>query len=172
MYYTGIPIVLVILFWRLWNRTAPLELLLSEVLAGFGYVAAVTDLQEKRVPNGLVLAMLLCWGGILAPHFFFQQEETLFQVFHGIVGFLLGGILFFIVYLVSRKGLGGGDVKFMAVAGLYLGGSGVLSAMLYGSILAAVTGGSLLLLKKLKRTDSIPLIPFLYLGILLTLCGK
>ncbi len=72
------------------------------------------------------------------------------------------------VYLVSRGGLGGGDVKLMAASGLYLGFQKVMQAMLYGSILAALTGGGLILMRKIGRKDTIPLIPFLYAGILLS----
>ena len=70
--------------------------------------------------------------------------------------------------MVSRKGLGGGDVKLMAVSGLYLGAGSVLPAMLYGSVLAAVTAGVLIALKKIGRKDAIPLVPFLYAGMLIT----
>jgi len=40
--------------------------------------------------------------------------------------------------------------------------------MLYGTILAALTGLILILLKKLGRKDAMPLAPFIYAGILIT----
>ena len=57
----------------------------------------------------------------------------------------------------------------MAVAGLYLGFGGVLPAMLYGSVLSALTALVLIALKKIKPRDSIPLVPFLYVGMMLTM---
>ena len=41
--------------------------------------------------------------------------------------------------------------------------------MLYGSVLAAVAGLLLILGKKITPKDAIPLVPFLYIGMLLTL---
>ena len=72
------------------------------------------------------------------------------------------------VYIISRKGLGGGDVKLMGVASLYLGYDGALSALLYGSVLSALTAVILTVMKKMTPKDSIPLVPFLYIGILIT----
>ena len=80
-------------------------------------------------------------------------------------------MLFLAVYLVSRKGLGGGDVKFMAASGLYLGVD-VLPAMFYGSVLSAAAGLGLLLAKKIGRRDAIPLAPFLFAGILIVLFAQ
>ena len=56
----------------------------------------------------------------------------------------------------------------LGVAGLYLGYDGALSALLYGSVLAALSALVLILGKKMTAKDTIPLVPFLYVGILLT----
>lgn len=152
-----------------WNRLDKTELLLRLLLTGFGYVAAIQDMKEKRVPNRLVTAMLGSWVLVMMPSLFMRTEEILFLLFSGVVGFLLAGFIFLTVYLVSRKGLGGGDVKLMAVSGLYLGFNGVLPAMLYGSVLAALVSLALIVMKKITPKDSIPLVPFLYVGMMLTI---
>jgi len=85
------------------------------------------------------------------------------------LGFAISGGMFLFVYLISRRGLGGGDVKFMAAAGLYLGFSGVLPVIFCGALLAGVTALALMLFKRLGSKDTMPLAPFLYLGILITL---
>ena len=97
-----------------------------------------------------------------------RNVQALGTMADGLAGFLTGGLIFWLVYAISRGGLGGGDVKLAATSGLYLGLDGVLSMMLYGSVLAASTGVVLILLKKIKPKDQIPLVPFLYVGILLT----
>ena len=167
--YVGIPILAVLLVFVKWRRIDSAELMLRGILTVFGYVAAVGDLRNKRVPNRLIGAMLGVWVLVIVPHLFFQTERTLALALSGVVGFLLAGIVFLLVYLISRKGLGGGDVKLMAVSGLYLGLNGVLPTMLYGSVLAAVTGCFLIIAKKIGPKDSIPLVPFLYAGMLLTM---
>lgn len=151
-----------------WGEYSSSVLLMREALLAFGYAASLGDIREKRVPNKLVALMALCWGIILVPLLFMRKQEAVPLLISGCIGSALAGILFFIVYLLSRKGLGGGDVKFMMAAGLYLGFSGVLPVMLAGSILAGITGLVLIFARKIGRKETIPLIPFLYVGIVLT----
>ena len=167
--YSGMLLLGTVLAIVQWNRLDKVELLLRLLLTGFGYVAAIQDMKEKRVPNRLVTAMLGGWVLVMMPSLFMRTEESLFLLFSGVVGFLLAGFIFLTVYLVSRKGLGGGDVKLMAVSGLYLGFNGVLPAMLYGSVLAALVSLTLIVMKKITPKDSIPLVPFLYVGMMLTI---
>lgn len=108
------------------------------------------------------------WVLVIVPQLFFQTEKAIAIMISDLIGFAMGGLLFLVVYLVSRKGLGGGDVKLMAVAGLYLGFKNVLPAMLYGSVLSSVFAAALILAKKIGRRDAIPLVPFLYIGMLIT----
>lgn len=167
--YMGLPAVAALLFFLRAGKTDIFILLLFELIAGFGYVASVYDLKFKKIPNNLILAMICAWALAMAPKLILDADSAFSLVKEAGLGFLCGGGLFLFVYLASRRGLGGGDVKFMAAAGLYLGFSGILSAMLCGSVLAALVGFSLLLLKKIGRKDSIPLAPFLYAGILATI---
>jgi Flp pilus assembly protein protease CpaA len=145
------------------------RLLMNAVLMGFGCFAAFSDLREKLVPNQLILAMLCAWAVVLIPQLFLHTEQGLVWLLDGLIGFVVCFVLMLLVYLVGKKGLGGADLKFMSVAGLYLGWSGSLSTLLIGSVLAGLTCGVLILLKKLSMKGSIPLIPFLFFGVLFTL---
>ena len=167
--YIGLPLLVATLFFCKMGSYEPFSMLLSLLLLVFGYVAAVMDLREKRVPNKLVLAMLIAWILIMVPQLFLKTESAVTQLWHSAAGFLISSLLFLLVYFISRKGLGGGDVKLMGVAGLYLGWEGVLPTIFIGSVLAALTGGILVLAKKITMKDSIPLVPFLYVGMLLAI---
>jgi len=167
--YLGIPLLATLLLIVKWGKIDNYLLLQRELLIVFGYIASLTDIRSKRVPNKLVSVMTAAWILAIVPQLFFQTEKALAIMFSGLIGFVMAGLLFLVVYLVSRKGLGGGDVKLMAVAGLYLGFNGVLPSMLYGSILASIFAVILILAKKIGRKDAIPLVPFLYIGMLLTM---
>ena len=166
--YLGIPLLMLLLFFLKSGKVDAAILLQRELLVVFGYVASLTDIRSKRVPNKLVLAMAGTWVLVIVPQLFFQTEKAIAIMISDLIGFAMGGLLFLVVYLVSRKGLGGGDVKLMAVAGLYLGFKNVLPAMLYGSVLSSVFAAALILAKKIGRKDAIPLVPFLYIGMLIT----
>jgi len=166
--YAGIPVICALFVVLKWDMIGAFGLLQFGLLIVFGYIASVFDIREKRIPNGLVLAMLAGWVITIVPQLFYDTEPALIVLRDALLGCVICGGLLLLVYYISKKGLGGGDVKFMAAAGLYLGFQGVLPAMLYGSILAGLTGVTLILIKKIGRKDSIPLAPFLYVGILIT----
>ena len=165
----GLPAVAAGVFFARAGDTDTFILLWFELAAVFGYAATVCDLKSKKIPNNLIIAMIFAWALTMAPQLLLNTEAAVLLLKESGLGFLTGGGLFLFVYLISRRGLGGGDVKFMAAAGLYTGFFGILSAMLYGCVLAALAGFSLLIAKKIGRKDSIPLAPFLYAGILITI---
>lgn len=167
--YGALPVLLLGMVLVHWDRLSGTELLARLVFTAFGYQAALGDLREKRVPNRLVIAMASAWVIIVVPQLFLRTEQTLYLVFSGVAGFFLAGFIFLAVYIISHRGLGGGDVKLMAVSGLYLGFGGVLPAMLYGSVLSTLTALVLIALRKIKPRDSMPLVPFLYVGMMLTM---
>ncbi|MCL1874013.1 MAG: prepilin peptidase [Clostridiales bacterium] len=164
--YAGIPIIGATLFLLQSRQTDAFAILWWELIMAFGYVAAVSDIKSKRIPNSLVLAMFGAWVITMAPKLIMDIDTAIALLKDSAWGFVIGGGLFLLMYIISRKGVGGGDVKFMAAAGLYLGLAGILPAMLIGTVLAALTGLFLIIFKKISRKDSIPLVPFLYLGIL------
>jgi len=167
--YTGIPLICAALLIIHAGRMDSFTMLRYELLIVFGYIAAILDIKEKKIPNSLVLAMLASWVLIMVPKLFIDTDAAVVLLADSAIGLVVGGGIFLLVYIISRKGLGGGDVKFMAATGLHLGLSGILTAMFCGTVLAALTGGMLILLKKIGRKDAIPLAPFLYVGILITL---
>lgn len=169
LYYILLPVIATAYLLLQMSRLEPEYILRFEALIVFGYIISVEDMKNKRIPNVLVLLMLAAWGLISLPRFFVNMEKGLEALVASVLGAALAFGVFLSVYILSKKGLGGGDVKFMAVAGLYLGIGGVMPAMLIGTILAAAVGLLLLAFKCINQKDSIPLAPFLYAGILVTI---
>jgi len=138
------------------------------MLITFSFMAMLVDIRKRCIPNKLVLGMFTGWLLLTAPKLFLDTQAGIPILTDSVIGLLIGGGVFLSVYLLSRRGLGGGDVKFMATAGLYLGFAGTLPAILYGTVLAALSGLILIALKRIKRKDTIPLAPFLFAGIMIT----
>jgi len=167
--YAGIPIIIALFLLFQIARFEAFFLLQRTLLIVLGYIAAVFDIKTRKIPNKLVLAMIGAWVILIVPQLFVNISATVEILLDSLIGFAIAGGMFLLVYIISRKGVGGGDVKFMAAAGLYLGMGGVLPAMLIGSVLVGLTGLALILLKKMGRKDAIPFAPFLYVGILVTI---
>ena len=166
--YAALPVFCASLLTVHIGQTAPFNILLYTLIVVFSYVTAIMDIKTRKIPNRLVLAMFAAWIIMITPYLFYDTSRAIELLKDSALGCAIGGGMFLFVYLISRKGLGGGDVKFMAAAGLYLGFGGVMAAMLSGTILAALTGVVLIILKRIGRKDAIPLAPFLFIGIFLT----
>jgi leader peptidase (prepilin peptidase)/N-methyltransferase len=122
---------------------------------------AATDLMAFRVPN--ILTYPAAGGALLAAAL--MPHGDVRQALGG--GAIAGGLML-IVALVSRGGLGLGDVKLAAFAGLALGGSLILPALL----ITALTGGiaaAYLAVRVRRRSYPMPYAPFISAGALAVL---
>ena len=118
----------------------------------------------------MVVALLLA----LLPQSWLTHETWLTQVIKpGIASAALGGAIgfaiFLLITLVSRGGMGWGDVKLAALIGLATGFPLVFLAIIMGAILGGIIAVALLIAKKRNRRQTIPFGPFLALAAMVTL---
>lgn len=130
---------------------------------------AVIDYKTMIIPNGTVIALgiigvLYTVFRIIFPQSFIMPITWL----ESLIGFFAASLPLFLVAVISKGGMGGGDIKLMAVAGIFLGWKGILVAMILGSLIGAIISLALILLKIKKRKDMIPFGPFLCLGIFIS----
>jgi leader peptidase (prepilin peptidase)/N-methyltransferase len=88
---------------------------------------------------------------------------------NSIAGLFLGGGLFYLIAILSRGGMGGGDIKMMAMIGAFMGWKAVLLTTFLGSIFGSVVGIFLMVFKGKGRKTKIPFGPFLAIGSIITL---
>jgi leader peptidase (prepilin peptidase) / N-methyltransferase len=135
-------------------------------------VIALIDLRHQLILNKIVYPSLIA-ALIIAP--FFIKTGTVHSSIasYGIVNALIGGAVgfFFLLIpaLVTRGGMGFGDVKMAALIGLATGFGEVLVAVLGGVILGGLTAIFLLVFRLKKRKEAIPFGPFLSIGAIVTL---
>lgn len=138
------------------------EILTGYVTAFFMLWLAVTDVKSFTLPNKVLLAWLVC--RIILMIATALMEQSLNIIIGSVAGALITGLLFLAVYYLSKRTLGGGDVKLSFVLGLSLTLERVFGAVFYGLVFCAVFSLAGMMLKRLKRKDFIPLGPFLFLG--------
>ena len=93
---------------------------------------------------------------------------------NAVLGVLLGGGLFLLMAVLSviilhREGMGGGDIKLIAMIGAFLGWHAVFVTIFLGALLGALVGMMLMLLQLKGRKEPLPFGPFLALGSLLAM---
>ena len=126
-------------------------ILCALALAAWLLLAAWADIRSRRIPNALVLAGIVCGLTlqVLAP-----QGGGLFAFWWGGLGAvdaLLGGLaglaLFMPLYLL--RAVGAGDVKLLAMVGVWLG-----PKLIFGAALLTLVAGGLLALLAMLATRS------------------
>lgn len=133
-------------------------------------VVFVTDLEQGVIPNKVIY---LGMAAALLFAFFLPQPWLEQWWFEGIANFAFGGGigfgLLFLLAIISRGGMGWGDVKLAALIGLATGFPLVLFALIIGAIMGGLIGMFLLATKKKRRKEMIPFGPFLSLAAFITL---
>lgn len=85
-----------------------------------------------------------------------------------VIGFFIVSGLFYLILLITKgRGMGGGDVKLMAAAGLLLGWKNILLALMIGSIAGSII--HLTLMKIQGRDRVLAFGPYLALGIFVSM---
>jgi leader peptidase (prepilin peptidase) / N-methyltransferase len=142
--------------------TAAYGLLYSALL-----VVAGTDLSHKIIPNAVtfpgIIVGFVCAATVLPLGFL----DSMLGVLVG------GGILWLLAwaspYLFGKEGMGGGDIKLLAMIGAFLGWKPALMTIMVGSLLGSLVGLALIATQVIKREDYIPFGPFLVCGALVSL---
>jgi leader peptidase (prepilin peptidase)/N-methyltransferase len=125
-------------------------------------VITVIDLHYQIIPD--VISLPGIGIGLLAS--LILPEMTFFN---SLVGMLLGGGSLFLVatlyqWLFKREGMGGGDVKLLAMIGAFLGWKSVILTILLSSLIGSITGMIVMVARGKDFKYAIPFGPFLSLG--------
>jgi len=120
------------------------------------------DLDHQLIPDIITLPGILI--GFLAS--FILETPTYMD---SLIGLLLGGGILFAIawgyYLVTGKeGMGGGDIKLLAMIGAFLGWQGVCFTIFLASITGTLAGGLLMLFARKNLKFALPFGPFLSIG--------
>lgn len=123
-------------------------------------VLSVIDFRTFEIPIGINIFI-----GILGM---IRVALDLENIVEYIIGFCcVSGFLLFIYFLTKGRGIGGGDIKLMAVCGLILGYKFIILGFILGCIIGSVIH---LIRMKISNKDHILAFgPYLAMGIVLSL---
>ncbi|MEO8499113.1 MAG: A24 family peptidase [Planctomycetota bacterium] len=118
------------------------------LLIGFLLVSTITDVRHHDIHNwatypGMIAALVISgvatWWGADVANGSPAQVETLgvSALPDSLFGFLACGVIMIVCYVFFPGGVGGGDVKLLAMIGAFLGVESGLEAMLWTLVLGA-----------------------------------
>jgi leader peptidase (prepilin peptidase)/N-methyltransferase len=131
-------------------------------------VVAFIDIDYRIIPDVISLPGIVVGFGLSV------LPMTPLSALESGIGILLGGGSLYAVGLLYRwirrqEGMGGGDVKLLAMIGAWMGWKSLPLIILISSFTGTLIGGGCLLLSRRNLREAIPFGPFLVLGALLCL---
>lgn len=145
--------------WLFLNTGASAAFLAYGVFLSLLLVISVIDLHHRIIPNELSYpGMALGIGAAL-----WLGNPPWYSA---VIGWFVGGFIFWLVAftyekLTGREGLGGGDIKMLAMLGAWLGADAILIVIVLSTGLGSIVGIGALLLQKGNLKLAIPFGPFL-----------
>ncbi|MDI6776853.1 MAG: prepilin peptidase [Syntrophales bacterium] len=149
-------VMALLLFWKF---GLSLKFLFSFIFICSLIVITFIDFHHQIIPD------LITLPGI--PLFFLGAVFFMdIHVVEALLGILLGGgILYIIAFvyelLTKREGMGGGDIKLLAMLGAFSGWKSLLFILLLSSFLGALVGITVMIVKGKDMKYAIPFGPFL-----------
>jgi prepilin signal peptidase PulO-like enzyme (type II secretory pathway) len=142
-----------------WQAPGLERLVAALTLTGLLLAISLVDLSVRRVPN-VLLVVLLLWA---AGQMLWLGQPTPVSA---AIGLLIGGGLFLLAAWLGRGAMGLGDVKLAAVLGVVLGYPLIFPGLLAGVLAGGLAALALLLAGRAGRKDTMAYAPYLALGAL------
>ena len=157
----GTALLALLLFWKF---GLTLKLLAAFLFACVLIIITFIDLEHFIIPDVLTLPGIPVFL-LLAV---FVMEVSLLDAILGIL--IGGGILYAIAWgyelLAKREGMGGGDIKLLAMLGAFCGWKSLFFILFVSSLLGTLVGITVMLIKGKDLKYAVPFGPFLSLAAL------
>lgn len=128
-------------------------------------VITFIDIEHQIIPDEISLSGIMIG---FALSFFLPWQTWL----NSLLGILLGGGSLLLVaygyqWLTGKEGMGGGDIKLLAMMGAFLGWKAIPFIIFASSLVGSVVGVTMMLLQKKDSKLAIPFGPYLAFGAIL-----
>ncbi|MCH5185836.1 MAG: prepilin peptidase [Oscillospiraceae bacterium] len=91
------------------------------------------------------------------------------RILNALIGALAGGGIFWLIAVVTRGNMGGGDIKLMAALGILFGLKGTAMVFLLAFVIGSVVSLIIVRVKKGGRKTAVPFGPFIILAAFITI---
>lgn len=128
------------------------------ILVTVQLVSSINDIYNRTISTKLMVFSLLVG---LAIFWFFPNTNTLIN---SILGGIIAFAILYLLMLLSKRQVGGGDLALMTVTGFFAGVNAFFSILFFSIVLSGMYSLFLVCTKKGDRNTEIPFAPFVLLG--------
>ncbi|MEG0258618.1 MAG: prepilin peptidase [Lysinibacillus sp.] len=140
-----------------WQLGFSLEFIVAVLFISLLVIIVVSDIAYMLIPDKVLLFVLpfLIVGRIVSP---------LEPWWDSILGAVVGFCILYLIAVLSRGGMGGGDIKLFFLLGLVLGTVGALMTLFFASIIGMIVGIFILKARGQGRKTPVPFGPSIALA--------
>ncbi|WP_017472730.1 prepilin peptidase [Amphibacillus jilinensis] len=145
-----------------WRFGLSFELIVAFLVISLAVIIIVTDSRYFLIPNKILIFFLpfVIGARVLVP---------LEPWWSPILGAIIGFGLIFLIIIVSKGGMGAGDMKYFALLGIIFGYPSILLVFLLATFYGALVNTVLLLMRRVDRKSKVPFGPYISLAVLTVL---
>ena len=150
----------VLFLFTAWMVGFELVLIKYLFMASLFVVISFVDLEHYLIPNKIII-----FGFVIGLGLNIAIKDL--SLVASLLGSLAGGGFLLLLAVISKGGMGGGDIKLAALIGFFLGWQKVLLSLFFAALIATVISIVLIASGKKNRKEPIPFGPFIALGTLI-----
>lgn len=142
-----------------------LEFLLALAFIAVLLPISVIDARYYIIPNAIIATGLII-GMVIVSAIAYQRADVWYLLIR-LIGAVTGGMVLWLIAVIGsailrKKAMGGGDIKLMALIGLFLGAwPQLVMVIAFSALSGAIVGSTLILSGRKSRQSPIPYGPFL-----------
>ncbi len=151
----------------LWHFSFSLDFIFYALISSVLIVISFIDLKEMIIPDSLIVAILILSLIHKALNYFIYGISP--DIINSLLGMVIAGGLFLSIVILSRGGMGGGDVTLIASLGFVIGVKYILLTIFLSFLVGSIISIGLLGFKIKTRKDPIPFGPFIIISFFIVL---
>ena len=158
-HYYFLPAALTLVFCRLLWPVDPAIFALQLAAAFLLLLIICTDIEQQVIFDQMIIGLII-----------FSIFSMLIQgpsITNRLIAAVSGGTLFFLLAVITRGGIGGGDIKLIFSLGLLLGTDKLIVVVIIGLVLGGLAAFIMLITKNKKRKDAFAYGPYFALPAIL-----
>ncbi|HSJ38667.1 MAG TPA: prepilin peptidase [Planococcus sp. (in: firmicutes)] len=140
-----------------WHFGFTPELIIAILFVSMLVIITVSDIAYMLIPDKVLLPFGIA---LLVLRFFIPLDPW----WDSLLGAAAGFLILLLISILSRGGMGGGDIKLFFVIGLVLGTAGTLMTLFFASLIGAIVGIIILRVTGQGRKTPVPFGPSIAAG--------
>ncbi len=127
------------------------------------------DKKEQIIPNAVLLVGLIMKVILLVADGIFDFEKFKQTFLPNLIATVIVFVLLMVFVLITRGGMGAGDIKLFTVMALLLGSPSIFSILFFTAFSSFFCAISLLIARKKGKKDNIAFAPMIFAGTLISM---